>query len=304
MTSGPKIPRRVVHYGEKDPRVSNGGVETFARNLQLVFSEVTFMTPETIDVDLVRIARVAVVCDNQWALDWPADVPVIGFQHGVAREKLKATWSLGHMALSVRQGRAAKRPNTLWVACARWISDTLAALYGNRAAHIIHHPVDVNRFDGQLDNRSSRLLLHDARSWHKGRALVQRLARTFPAWRFEPLACAPSEVANRMRKAAAFLHLSRYEGNSMVCTEAMAMNLPCLFTRVGLLRDSDRPTDVCMIDSLRAFNDRQYLIDATGSFLESLGTRRYQPREWVLAHATPDVAIRKWQAVLDEFDRI
>ena len=59
------------------------------------------------------------------------------------------------------------------------------------------------------------------------------LARAFPAWRFEPLACAPSEVADRMRKAAAFLHLSRYEGNSMVCAEAMAMNLPCLFTAWG-----------------------------------------------------------------------
>jgi glycosyltransferase involved in cell wall biosynthesis len=304
MRDDGRIPRKVVHYSDHDPRTSRGGVESFARNLELVFSDVVFMAPRTIDVDLVRAGRVPVICDNQRVMDWPEDVPVIGFQHGVAREKLKATWSVGHALLSLRQQRAARRPNTQWVACAQWISDALARLYGNRAAHVIHHPVDVSRFDGRLANQGSRLLLHDARSAHKGRRIVQQLARAFPGWRFEPLACPPSEVADRMRTATAFLHLSRYEGNSLVCTEAMAMNLPCLFTRVGVLRDSDGPTDVCVIDPLRAFNERQYLIDTTGSFLESLGTRRYQPRDWVLAHATPQVAIRKWQAVLDAYDRI
>jgi len=47
-----------------------------------------------------------------------------------------------------------------------------------------------------------------------------------------------------MRKARAFIHLSSYEGNSIVCNEAMAMNLPCMFTDVGLMRDSGRPQDV------------------------------------------------------------
>ena len=44
-------------------------------------------------------------------------------------------------------------------------------------------------------------------------------------------------MPDRFRQGAAFLHLSRYEGNSIVCNEAMAMDLPCLFTRVGLMRD-------------------------------------------------------------------
>ncbi len=304
MVKPNRIPRQVVHYSEKDPRTTTGGVETFARNLALIFEQVDFMTPDTIDVDLVRNHRLPVICDNQWVLDWPKDVPVIGFRHGVAAEKLKATRSPGHILLSRRQSRASRRPNTLWVACAQWIASAFEQLHGSGTSHVVYHPIDMDRFDGRLENETSRLILHDARLKHKGSRLLPHVAKAFPEWNFEHLACRPDEVADRMRKAAAFVHLSRYEGNSIVCNEAMAMNLPCLFTRVGLMRDTRGPTDVFVIDSGRAYRDRGYLMTQMKLFLGTLGDRSYQPREWMLANATLDSAIRKWEKALMDFDRM
>ena len=132
------IERSVVHYALNDPRTTRGGVESFAQNLGLVFREVLFMTPKTRDLALVRERRLPVICDNQLVLDWPSDVPVIGFQHGVVLKKLFALRKRELLGLARRQARAAARKNTLWVACARWISETFARLHGNRAAHVIY----------------------------------------------------------------------------------------------------------------------------------------------------------------------
>lgn len=296
-----KLPYHIVHYSQDDPRTTTGGVQTFARSLELTFEEVSYMTPRQRDVERVRSGRLPVVCDNQTVLDWPTEVPVIGFQHGVGAVKFAATRSLSHLRLARRQRRAARRPNTLWVACAQWIAETFDRLHGNGARHVIYHPVDVERFDGRLENEGSRLVLHDARLEHKGRNLVPILQRAFPQWRFEGLDCAPAEVPDRMRTARAFIHLSRYEGNSIVCNEAMAMNLPCLFTRVGLMQDRDRPQDVALIEPEVAYGDPQGLVAEVGRFLDSLGERRYEPRRWTLAHATRAQSLRSWQAVMRDF---
>jgi len=294
-----KLPLHVVHYGANDPESVRGGVEAFARRLRLVFDRVTFMTPRTIDVALVERERLPVICDNQFVLDWPSHIPVIGFQHGVAAVKFRSAPSLGRWRLARRQARAAKRPNVVWVACAAWIGETFGSLHGNRAAHVIHNPVDPGLFDGRLENEGSRLILHDARLKHKGSRLVPRLARAFPNWRFEPLDCAPHEVPARMRRAAAFLHLSRYEGNSIVCAEAMAMNLPCFFTRVGLMVDDDRPRGVHLIDPRLAYRDPGALEREFRRFTEALGQQSYRPRDWILRNATPEANRDKWAAAVD-----
>lgn len=297
-----KLPYHIVHYSRYDPETTTGGVETFARNLRLIFEQVTFMTPQKRDQAWVQNERIPVICDNQRVLDWPEDIPVIGFQHGVGAVKFSVTHKFNHWRLQRAQRRAAQRRNTLWVACAQWIAETFERLYGNGAAHVIYHPINTEYFDGRLDNDGSRLVLHDARFKHKGRDLIPPLATHFPDWQFESLNCAPHEVPDRMRTARAFIHLSRYEGNSIVCNEAMAMNLPCFFTRVGLMQDQDRPRDVYLIDPDVAYQNMPRLQREVGLFLDSLDTTRYTPRQWTLTHATHQQSRQAWQAVMDAFD--
>ncbi len=299
-----KLRFTVVHYGGKDPRSTTGGVETFARNLALLFEGVEFMTPRNRDFDRVRRKRIPVICDNQRVRDWPKDIPVIGFQHGFAAEKARVTKSPGHIVMATEQWLASRRPNTLWVACAEWIAKAFARSFGTQTEEVIYHPIDVERFDGHLENAGSRLVLHDGRTRHKGKHLLPKLKAAYPDWSFEPLACRPEDVPDRMRKASTFIHLSAYEGNSIVCNEAMAMNLPCMFTDVGLMRDSGRPQDVRVISAKRAFSDARYLRDEVGAFLGSLETQSYSPRQWILENATAEVARERWARAMDAFVRM
>jgi hypothetical protein len=299
-----RIDRTVVHYSKNDPRSYRGGVESFARNLELIFERVEFMTPATRDEARVRRERLPVVCDNQMVLDWPDDIAVIGFQHGVARRKVLVTRSINDVKLALSQRRAARRKNVLWVACARWIADEFSRSTLCPSGRVIYHPVNLARFDGQLDNRGSKLVLHDARSLHKGRRLLERLARRVPDYRFEPLSCEPNQVPDRMRRALAFLHLSRYEGNSIVCNEAMAMNLPCLFTRVGLMLDGSEAFDVETLSVQRAYGDISDLATSVAAFLERAARGGFQPRHWVVQHAGHDVAVAGWRTLLDAYDAL
>lgn len=297
-----RIPRTIVHYSRFNPEARTGGVETFARNLALAFERVLYMTPETRDEALVRRERLPVVCDNHWVRDWPSDIPVIGFQHGFAASKFLMTRQRGDLRLGVAQLLAARRPNTLWVACARWIGKRFGRWFGNTAAHVIYHPVDLARFDGRLENSGSRLVLHDARSPHKGQALVAELARAFPELVFEPLACAPADVPDRMRKAAAFVHLSRYEGNSIVCNEAMAMNLPCLFTRVGLMLDGAARFDVQVVEPRLAFGGGAPLAGVFRSFLRWSRDHTPNPRAFCLEETNLEVNRLAWARVVADFE--
>jgi len=296
-----KLPLEVIHYGANDPLTFRGGVETFARNLGLLFEKVRFMHPGNLDADLAARERIPVICDNHTALDWPADFPLIGFQHGVAAVKATVTRSRGDKEMAAAQAIAGKRGNILWVACAEWIRRTSAELYGSSRGHVIYHPVDMERFDGRLQNDDPKLILHDARSEHKGQRLVARLQMMLPRWRFEPLECEPTEVPDRMRAGRAFVHLSRYEGNSIVCNEAMAMDLPCLFTNVGLMQDQGGPTDIAVVDADEVFGDKVALLAGFEEFAASLEQRRYNPRAWMLEHATPAKAIESWRNVMLDF---
>ncbi len=300
----PTLPCAIAHYGRNDPTTHVGGVETFARNLRLIFDEVTLLHPKSPQLRTWAERGVPIVCDNQTVTDWPDHVPVIGFQHGVAAVKKGHTRSFTDGRLARGQAKASRRPNTVWVACARWIADTFQRLHGNGASHVVYHQVDLDRFDGERRDIDPKLVLHDARSEHKGKALVEYLQSRFPEWKLEPLACTPEQVPDRMRGARAFLHLSRYEGNSIVCNEAMAMDLPCLFTRVGLMQDEDGPPDVEVIDMDQAFTDREWLGDRFADFVASLDQVERNPRRWVLEHAHIDVARASWQRVIDDWRRL
>lgn len=295
-----KLPIKVAHYGRFDPRVRTGGVETFARNLQIVFEEVEFLTPENQNLDSIIAARTPVICDNQMVSDWPDAFPVIGFQHGVAAVKSSRTKSWTDRKLAKAQAKAAQRSNTYWVACARWIGRTFGELHGNAADKVVYHQVDIEKFDGRLANGSSKLVLHDGRSEHKGKKLFAHLVKKLPEWRFETLNCKPAEVPDRMREAAAFLHLSRYEGNSIVCNEAMAMNLPCLFTKVGLMNDGE-PLDVSIVERDDVYGKKDRLVETVSNFLNGLSERTYTPRDWTMQNATPEAHVGAWRDVMMEF---
>jgi hypothetical protein len=295
-----KLPLKVAHYGRFDPRVRTGGVETFARNLQIVFEEVEFLTPENQELERMIAEKVPVICDNQMVSDWPETFPVIGFQHGVAAVKSSLTKTWTDRRLAKAQAKAAARLNTYWVACARWIGRTFGELHGNAADKVVYHQVDIEKFDGKLSNEGSRLVLHDGRSEHKGKKLFAHLEKRLPEWRFETLNCKPSEVADRMRQGAAFLHLSRYEGNSIVCNEAMAMNLPCLFTKVGLMNDGE-PLDVSIVESEAVYGKKDQLVETVSQFLDGLSERHYNPRDWTMQNATPEAHVNAWREVMVEF---
>jgi len=298
----PLLPIAVAHYGRNDPTTHVGGVETFARNLRLIFEDVALLHPKSPELESWRRRGLPIICDNQTVMDWVPEVPLIGFQHGVAAVKATHTRSFTDRRLARGQAKAARRPNTLWVACAQWIAQTFEQLHGNGARHVVYHQVDPERFDGQPAEVDPTLVLHDARTEPKGKALVDDLKAAFPQWKLEPLACTPAEVPDRMRRARAFVHLSRYEGNSIVCNEAMAMDLPCLFTRVGLMQDADGPDEVTVLDPDKAFGDRKWLRERFASFVEGLGSdTQVHPRRWVLEHAQIDVARASWQRVIDEW---
>ncbi|MEB2310481.1 MAG: glycosyltransferase [Sorangiineae bacterium] len=297
-----RIPRAVVAYTENDPRAVRGGVETHAKNLGLVFEEVLFMTPATRDEALVVARRLPVICDNQRVLDWPERVPVIGIQHGMASRKLLSTRSFGDAKMALAQARAARRRNTLWIAAANWVRDAFTRHYRVRARHVVYHGIDLERFDGELANAGSRVLLHDARSPHKGSHLYPVLARALPDWRFELLGAGGEPIPEHMRRARAFLHLSRYEGNSLVVCEAMAMNLPCLFTEVGLMLDGTERFDVTVVPRRAVFGPERRLIRTVSEFVAGLDRRDYRPRAWVEEHASFDANRAAWRRVLDDFD--
>jgi hypothetical protein len=297
-----RIPRTVVHYSRLDPQTTVGGVETFARNLALIFDKVEYMTPQTRDEGFVRRGRLPVICDNHMVMDWPSDMTVIGFQHGVAWRKVFSTRSRFDLELAARQVHATRRRNVIWVAAARWVADSFNVLTRRPSRTVIYNPTDVHRFDGKLTNAGSRLILHDARTAHKGKDLIEHIAREIKDFSFEPLSCTSDEMPNRMRRAFAFLHLSRYEGNSIVCNEAMAMNLPCLFTRVGLMLDRDQHPDVSVVDVRTAFAKPRELVAAVRSFVAEAQRRPFRPRDWIVENASIEVARAGWAKVMSAFD--
>jgi glycosyltransferase involved in cell wall biosynthesis len=299
-----RIPLRVVHHSRHDPRDRAGGVETFARRLGEIFEQVETTWTGHRHVPALARDGAIVICDNDTALDWPRDLPLIAFQHGVAWQKVRATGAVTDARLAFRQWRAAARARTVWVACAHWIADAFAPLHPFAPQHVVYHHVDTRKFDGRLDNVGSRLVLHDARTVHKGSRVVEQLAAALPAWQFEPLACAPDAVADRLRRAAAFIHLSRYEGNSIVCVEAMAMDLPCILTDVGLARDAMAghvQLDVGLIGATLAHGDTAHTAREVGRLLDVMREHPPSPRHFVQAHASVETARARWRHVLADF---
>jgi len=84
--------------------------------------------------------------------------------------------------------------------------------------------------------------------------------------------------------------------------------LPCFFTRVGLFRE-DPDADVVVVSPRLAFGPtarfaRGALRARFARFLESLATRRYEPRRWVEKHASLADYDDGWLRVLRDFDAL
>mgnify|MGYP001199214424 FL=1 len=307
-----KIPIKVIYYNDKNPLTTTGGVQTFAKGLRSIFDSVEYMTPKNLDLQYILREKIPVICTNEMVSDIPDYIPVIGFQHGVGAIKYSATKSSGHKRLKKSQMEASKRPNTIWIACADWIASKFKELYGNQTKHVIYHQIDTETFDGKLENDNSRLILHDARTKHKGSTLLPIIEEAFPDWNFESLNCQPENVPERMRKAKAFIHLSRYEGNSIVCNEAMAMNLPCMFTNVGLMQDKNRPREIYLLETEKVYKsyfgitivNKTELINQTGLFINSLDNKDYNPRKWILENAVASVSNKKWEQTMIDFQQL
>lgn len=300
-----KIPVKIIHYSKDDPLTTTGGVQSFAKGLNQIFQDVEFMTPKNLNVKYILTNQIPVICDNQMVSDIPEKIPVIGFQHGVGAVKYSVTGSSGHRKLRRAQKKASKRPNTIWVSCADWIAKKFEELYGNKTSNVIYHHIDTDLFDGNLNNENSKLILHDARTVHKGLNILPIIEKEFHEWKFESLNCHPNEVPDRMKSARAFIHLSKYEGNSIVCNEAMAMDLPCMFTTVGLLQDSNRPSDVYLIDADKVYTDNNnILLEEARLFINSLKEKKYNPRKWILNNATSLISYKKWMQTMIEFQTL
>jgi hypothetical protein len=82
----------------------------------------------------------------------------------------------------------------------------------------------------------------------------------------------------------------------------MAMDLPCLFTKVGLMLDSEHRFGVEQLDPQVAAVGGAPLVDATRRFLQAATEHPLHPRAWVTAHAGLEQAVAGWAAVLSKFD--
>ena len=114
-----------------------------------------------------------------------------------------------------------------------------------------------------------------------------------------------------MRKAKAFIHLSKYEGNSIVCNEAMAMNLPSMFTNVGLMKDENRPKEAYLIDLNKIYKSyfgikiiKNRINSPNGLFIKSLNNNDYNPRKWVLENAVASISNKKWEKTILDFQEL
>ncbi|MFO0637289.1 MAG: glycosyltransferase, partial [Nannocystaceae bacterium] len=118
-----------------------------------------------------------------------------------------------------------------------------------------------------------------------------RSSMLLPQWRFEPLACKPDEVADRMRKAAAPVAL---RGQQHRVQRGHGHGPAVHLHRRRLARDAKLglvELDVALLDATRTFADDDYLVASVGSELAALpGSPPRSPRGFMLQHATPQAA--------------
>ena len=78
------------------------------------------------------------------------------------------------------------------------------------------------------------------------------------------------------------------------------MNLPCLFTRVGLMNDGE-DLDVTIVESEDVYGKRDHMVETVKAFLDGLSTRTYTPRRWTMENATPEAHVAAWRTVMADF---
>ena len=92
----------------------------------------------------------------------------------------------------------------------------------------------------------------------------------------------------------------------------MAMNLPCMVTNVGLMKDENRPKEVYLLDLNKTYKsyfgikiiNKMELINQTGLFIKSLNNNHYNPRKWVLENAVASISNKKWEKTILDFQEL
>ena len=80
------------------------------------------------------------------------------------------------------------------------------------------------------------------------------------------------------------------------------MNLPCLFTRVGLMLDGAERFDVQVVEPRLAFRGGAPLAEAFRSFVRWSREREPNPRAFCLEQTNVEENRRVWSRVLADFE--
>jgi len=304
------IDREIIHhcrYSVHHPQ--KGGVENFGLNLKNIFKKVHFTLPGDITPDLVRLVQaknIPIICDYHSVLDWPEEVKTIGFQHGCAQLRGEITGETMLKEIGREQVVASKRRNAVWVADSQWVSDMCEKYYGRSAEYIIYHAVSDDFFRNSRTHQRVPVtkVFHDARLAHKGRDIIPVLQEAFPKISFIQLQCKHSKIIDVLKDCDVFMHLSKYEGNSIMCNEVMALNIPLVTTDVGLFHEDLGVEEIRIVPVGGCFGEnKDRLIEIFGQYVSALNNRKIgveKINQWHQSHATNAHNEILWRQVVEE----
>ena len=181
-----------------------------------------------------------VISNADLGLDWASNK--ICFFHGL--------WKQLHVNLGItsgteeeRQRQAAQRKDVYLVAASNSVASQLECWYqvSKNKIRVISHGIPLDVWRPALSNPKSirPRILHVATDIVKAREIIPVLQRILPDFDFVLVyrRIGLPATPELYQRGDIFLHLSRYEGNSYACMEALACGLPSVLTDVGFFAE-------------------------------------------------------------------
>lgn len=258
-----------------------------------------------------------VIADNQWVENIPVEIPVIGVLHGCAAENAERNNTYNEMGIMIEQQKAAaRRPNTLWVACSKYSDDMCFKHYDDKSflrITSIHSPVthglplDLYKPDGSKLKKVDRpIVIHDCRGENKGEHVIPVLSEQITSFEFkhvqEGLAKMTSfeEDVKKYYRGDIYMSISRSEGNSYALLAAMACGIPVLATNTGVFYDDDIVQH--NIAEVIRYHDRDN-VDVVRKALESTWKNRKKrvknALKWMQKYASKEAFIDNWNTITE-----